>query len=189
VPVVRLPIETERLLIRPLRLADTEPLHELFSDWEAMRHLVPAALETVAESRAWVRAKVELFARSDGMSMWALVERETGEVVGDVGLQWEELDGERVADLGCRLRRRSWGRGYATEACRAVLDAVGRDAPGLRVVAMTAVANGRARRALARLGGRPVSELERYGERMAVYELRAGGRLPKPPVRAARRDG
>lgn len=175
-PLVRLPIETDRLLIRPLRLDDAASLHELFSDREAMRYLVPEPLAAEDESREWVEAKIDLYARDDGMSLWALVEREAGEVVGDVGLQWEELDGERVADLGCRLRRRAWGRGYATEACDAVLAAVARDAPTLRVTAMTAVGNEAARRALERLGGRRIAQLERYGHTMAVYQLRAGGR-------------
>jgi RimJ/RimL family protein N-acetyltransferase len=172
-------------VIRPLRLDDAASLHELFSDGEAMRYLVPEPLATVGESGEWVQAKIDRYARDDGMSLWALVERETGEVVGDVGLQWEELDGERVADLGCRLRRRAWGRGYATEACGAVLAAVAHDAPMLRVTAMTAVANEGARRALRRLGGRRIAQLERYAQTMAVYQLRAGGRQsPRPPVRA-----
>jgi RimJ/RimL family protein N-acetyltransferase len=98
-PLVRLPIETERLSIRPLRLDDAIELHELYSDAQAMRYLASRVPTTVAESEEWVRSKIDLFARDDGLSLWAVVERATGAVVGDAGLQWETYDG-RVLDLG-----------------------------------------------------------------------------------------
>ena len=84
---VRLPLETERLTIRPLRLDDADALHELYSDARAMEHLTSAVPATVEGSREWVQAKIELFERDDGMSLWAIVERATRAVVGDVGLQ------------------------------------------------------------------------------------------------------
>ncbi len=54
--------------------------------------------------RTWVQSKVDLFERDGGMSLWALVERESGRVIGDAGLQWETIAGERELDLGCRDR-------------------------------------------------------------------------------------
>jgi RimJ/RimL family protein N-acetyltransferase len=118
--LVRLPIETERLSIRPLRLDDAVELHGLYSDARAMRYLTSRVPTTVAESQEWVQAKIDLFARDEGLSLWAVVERATGAVVGDAGLQWETYDG-KVLDLGCRLARRHWGRGYAAEASAAIL--------------------------------------------------------------------
>jgi RimJ/RimL family protein N-acetyltransferase len=99
--LVRLPIETERLSIRPLRLDDAVELHGLYSDARAMRYLTSRVPTTVAESQEWVQAKIDLFARDEGLSLWAVVERATGAVVGDAGLQWETYDG-KVLDLGCR---------------------------------------------------------------------------------------
>ena len=165
---VQLPIETERLTIRPLRIEDADELHELYSDVEAMRFLTSSPPATVAESRAWVQSKIELFERDDGLSLWAAVARDTGAVVGDVGLQWETYDG-RVVDLGCRLIRRHWGRGYASEASRAVLSAGFRELGVDRICAATHVDNARARRVLEALGGRRERELHVYGMDMALY--------------------
>jgi RimJ/RimL family protein N-acetyltransferase len=77
-------------------------LHELYSDVEAMRFLEANVPTTIAESEEWVQAKIDLFERDDGLSLWAVVDRDTSAVVGDAGLQWESYDGQ-VLDLGCRL--------------------------------------------------------------------------------------
>jgi RimJ/RimL family protein N-acetyltransferase len=150
--VIAFPLETERLVVRPLVLDDAEALHELFSDREAMQFLTANLPSNVDESRRWVQQKIDLHEREDGMSLWAVVERESGHVVGDVGLQWEDVAGVREVDLGCRIIARYGGRGYGTQASRAALRA-GFDQLGLRrITAMTAVANAAARRVLEKLG-------------------------------------
>jgi ribosomal-protein-alanine N-acetyltransferase len=167
VPSIRLPIETERLLIRPLRLDDSRDLHELYSDAEAMQFLSAAANipQTLAESQAWVQSKVDLFERDEGMSLWALVERESERVIGDAGLQWETIAGARELDLGCRIVRRLHGRGYATEASAAILRAA-HDAGFNRVTAQTAPDNGAALAVLRRVGFRIEGETEWEGRPM-----------------------
>lgn len=169
-PRVRLPIETERLVIRPLRLVDAAELHELYSDAEAMRFLEANVPTTISESQEWVQSKIDRFERDDGLSLWAVVERETGSVVGDAGLQWETYDG-KVLDLGCRLIRRYWGRGYATEASRAVLAAGFRDLGAERICAATHVDNDRAHRVLESLGGERLPVVHVYGMDMTLYRF------------------
>lgn len=163
---IRLPIETERLLIRPLRLDDADDLHELYADAEAMRFLATNVPRTLDESRAWVQSKIDLFDRDGGMSLWALVERESGRVIGDGGLQWEKIEGARELDLGCRIVRRLHRRGYATEASAAILRAA--FAAGFsRVTAQTALENEAALHVLRRVGLRIEGETEWEGRRMA----------------------
>jgi ribosomal-protein-alanine N-acetyltransferase len=165
---VQLPIETVRLLIRPLRLEDADDLHELYSDAEAMRFLTPEVPTTIAESRAWVQSKIDLFERDDGFSLWAVVERASDRVVGDAGLQWEEIEGRRELDLGCRIVPRHQRHGYATEASAAILRAAFADGVR-RVTAQTDVANAPARRVLERLGFRAEGETTWEGRAMAFY--------------------
>jgi RimJ/RimL family protein N-acetyltransferase len=167
---VELPIETERLSIRPLRIEDADALHELLSDRDAMRFLTSESPATIDESRDWVQAKIDRFDREDGMSLWAVVERCTGAVVGDAGLQWDDYDG-RVVDLGCRLIRRYWGLGYATEASRAVLAAGFRDLGVDRICAATHVGNARAHRVLESLGGARERQIRAYGMDMTLYSF------------------
>ncbi len=54
--------------------------------------------------------------------VWAVVSKQTGRVIGSVGLHADErrnVEGARM--LGYALGEEAWGHGYATEACRAVL--------------------------------------------------------------------
>ena len=92
---IELPIESERLVIRPLELADAADL---------------------GEPEEWIREKIDRFERDGGMSLWAAVERESGRAVGLAGLQWEEIDGRRELDLGCVVATDAQQRGYGTEA-------------------------------------------------------------------------
>jgi len=134
--VICFPIETERLVIRPLRLEDAGDLRQ---------------------NEEWIQEKVDRFERDEGMSLWAAVERETGRAVALAGLQWEQIDGRRELDLGCVVAPDVRLRGYATEASRGVLRAAaaaGRD----RVTAMTLLDNAAAMHVLAKLG------FERHGE-------------------------
>jgi RimJ/RimL family protein N-acetyltransferase len=99
---IELPIETERLVIRPLELEDAEDL---------------------GHDEEWIREKINRFERDGGMSLWAAVERETGRAVALAGLQWEQIEGRRELDLGCVVAADAQGRGYATEASEAVVGA------------------------------------------------------------------
>ena len=128
--VVPLPIETERLVIRPLRLEDADEM---------------------GQSREWIAEKIGRFERDGGMSLWAVTEKATRRAAGLAGLQWEQIDGRRELDLGCVIAKDRRRLGYATEASRAVLDAA--FAAGYpRVTAMARVDNTGARKVLALLG-------------------------------------
>jgi RimJ/RimL family protein N-acetyltransferase len=112
---IELPIETERLVIRPLRLKDAADL---------------------GEPEEWIQEKIDRFERDGGMSLWATVERETGRAVALAGLQWEQVDGRRELDLGCVVAADARMRGYATEASEAIVRA-GFAAGFERITAMT----------------------------------------------------
>jgi [ribosomal protein S5]-alanine N-acetyltransferase len=180
---VRFPLVTARLLIRPLVLEDSRALHELYSDRDAMRFLTAEVPETLEDSQAWVQGKIELQER-DGMSLWAVVEQDGENVVGDAGLQWDEIDGERVVDLGCRIVRRYWNRCYGTEAAAACIRA-GFEQLGLtRITAMTDVGNEAARRSLAKLGMTYERDIDAHGRTMALYSAKDDAR-PAVAARAA----
>ena len=96
-------IETERLVIRPPTDDERAAILALWFDPASERVPPDVASEQV---RAWVDAVA-----------WGVWERETGELVGDCGLFFDEGHGEW--ELAYGFRRDRWGRGYATEAARA----------------------------------------------------------------------
>lgn len=138
-PRIRLPIQTERLVLRPMMQDDAPAMHEVYGDTDVMRFLTPDVPRTLEETRRWVQAKIDLFERDDGMSLWSVVERTSGNVIGDCGLQWEEPRAGEPAELalGGRGGRASWGNGYGTEAAVACLIAAFRDLEVDRIVGMT----------------------------------------------------
>ncbi len=152
--VIALPIATERLVIRPLRLDDAADL---------------------GQPEDWIREKVDRFERDGGMSLWAAVERESGRAVALAGLQWEQIDGCRELDLGCVVAPGARLRGYATEASRGVLDAA--FAAGYeRVTAMTGFDNEPALRILHKLGFTPRGETTFEGRLYAFFVRPAAAR-------------
>jgi len=84
-----------------------------------------------------------------GFSKWAVVERASGTVIGECGLQY--LDGGPDIELGYKLARAHWGHGFAAEAAQACLGWALAERPE-RVVAIADPANARSARVLDKIG-------------------------------------
>jgi RimJ/RimL family protein N-acetyltransferase len=147
---IELPIETERLVIRPLEFEDAEDL---------------------GEPEEWIREKVDRFERDRGMSLWAAVERQTGRAVALAGLQWEQIDGRRELDLGCIVASHAQRLGYATEASEAIVRAAF-TAGFERLTAMTGPDNAAALHVLEKLEFVPTGETDFEGRRYAFFVRR-----------------
>jgi len=115
------PLETARLLLRPFEPGDLAALHEIHGDADNARWLYsnPRSLEETRELLALKTAGAALRAEGDWLSA-AVLTRATDELVGDVSLRWASA-AHRQGELGFILHPRHQGRGYATEAARAML--------------------------------------------------------------------
>lgn len=167
-----------------MRDADATDLHELYSDKDAMKYLTTRTPSTVADSLDWVHAKMEL-QEADGLSMWSVVEKATGHVIGDCGLQYED-DTHNEVGLGFRLRRASWHQGFAFEASAACLRA-GFEQLGInRILSMTHADNLAAQRLMRRLAMEFIEERTWNGMPMVLYATtEASHHLLPPAVGAA----
>jgi RimJ/RimL family protein N-acetyltransferase len=98
--------------------------------------------------------KIESHFEANGYGLWALELRATGEFVGFTGLAKPAFEAHftPAVEIGWRLARLAWGKGYATEAARAAL-AFGFEEVGLaEIVSFTTVANARSRAVMERIG-------------------------------------
>jgi [ribosomal protein S5]-alanine N-acetyltransferase len=169
-----LPIHTPRLLIRSFTLDDAEAMFKVLGDPETMHYFSVWLAKSVANAQGFIRW-VTGMERDHGYSFWAVVEKETGEVIGDCGLAPLEGEGPEV-ELGCDLRRDRWNRGYATEAGAACLE-YGFDVLKLdRIIAVTHPDNTAARRVVEKLGMVIEGRGEHYGGESVIY----GKRRPSP---------
>lgn len=149
--VGELGLRTERLVLRRWRDEDRDPFAALNADPVVMEHY-PATLSR-AESDAFVD-RVEAHLDEAGWGLWAVEVAESGDFAGYVGL-WPasfEAHFTPAVEVGWRLARAHWGRGYATEAARAAV-ADGFARVGLEeIVSFTAVVNERSQAVMRRLG-------------------------------------
>ena len=138
-----------------MELDDAEALLAVYGDVETMQHLNSELPSTVEEAREWVQTKINLFAQDDQLSLWTVIHTESGQIVGDVGLQHEDYGSGAVVGLGGRGNRGFWRQGLGFEAASATI-AAGFEQLGLSVIgAETRPENRPAQALLAKLGMRP----------------------------------
>jgi len=140
-------LRTERLLLRRWRPGDLEPFAALNADPEVMEHF-PGVMSR-EESDTFVD-RIEAEWRDRGYGRWAVEVSGEADLIGFVGLAVPPFMPKD--EIGWRLARKSWGRGFATEAARAVLADAFRRLGLTEVVSFTVPANVRSTRVMERLG-------------------------------------
>ena len=142
-------------------------MHEVYASPETMRYVGDGPSENVDGSLAHLERLIA-HQEEHGFSMWAVVERESGTVIGDCGLILFAHRGPEV-ELGFRLRVPFWGRGYATEAATAWI-AYGFEELGLdRILAVTRDENAAAQRVLEKIGMRYEGRTDYDGRDVRLY--------------------
>jgi ribosomal-protein-alanine N-acetyltransferase len=111
-------LETDRLRLRRMQSGDVLPLTDLWTDSVVTRHLGGP------RERTWLMGELENAARhplAEQFDLWPLIEKETGLLVGHSGLLEKAVDEVREVEVNYILAASAWGRGYATEIARALL--------------------------------------------------------------------
>ena len=112
-------LETERLILRQMTQEDYPALCRMLQDPLCMYAYEHAFSDE--EAQAWLDRQLTRY-REDGFGLWAMVRKDTGEMIGQCGLTWQDAGGERVLEVGYLLQRAHWHHGYATEAAVACRD-------------------------------------------------------------------
>jgi RimJ/RimL family protein N-acetyltransferase len=147
-------LETERLLLRRFTVADVDNLVELDSDPEVMRYVTGGRATTRDEIRDEVLpAFLGYYDRYPGYGFWAVVEKATGVFLGWFHLRPAPESGRPgEPELGYRLRRSAWGKGFATEGSRALIGKAFAELGAQRVFAETMVVHTASRRVMEKAG-------------------------------------
>ena len=115
-------LETERLVLRRFTDADVELLVELDGDPEVMRYITGGRATSLEELRDEVLpAFLGYYHRFPSYGFWAAVDKASGQFLGWFHLRPPEGASPDEPELGYRLRRSAWGKGYATEGSRALV--------------------------------------------------------------------
>lgn len=158
-------LETDRLLLRTFVDDDWRGLHEHFSDPECTRYTFRRALTEAATWRAMASMAGHWLLR--GYGPYAAVEKSSGAVVGTIGpwypIEWPE------PEIKWSLSRRFWGKGYASEAARAVQAMAREHLPELALISLIDSRNEPSIRLALAVGATLEREMEFAGAPFHVY--------------------
>ncbi len=151
-------IETARLFLRPQTEDDLEPLCTILSDKETMRYYPrPYGRDEV---QSWIRRSMRSY-EENNYGLWAVILKESNRYIGQCGISLQDIDGERVPEIGYHLNKAYWNNGLATEAAAACLR-YGFDVLHLECLYIhTSVRNVSSRRVAEKLGMRKIKEYDK----------------------------
>lgn len=170
-------IQTSRLFLRPFIQSDLDNLFALNNDEETMKYISPPLNKAqVAGVIDWFISEWERL----GYGWFAVFEKETGDFIGQCGLQC--LEGKQDAadvELAFVIAKNHWRQGYATEAAQAVLTFGINNAGLRRIVAVTMEQNMQSQRVLDKLHFQFEENRKLYDRTVKCYALQpASGSMP-----------
>ncbi|UBU17541.1 GNAT family N-acetyltransferase [Nonomuraea gerenzanensis] len=139
-------LETERLTLRRFNESDADDLYRLHNDPEVMRYLNggrPTPRQVIVDRT------VPRFVNG---GFYAAVERGSGGFLGWFHLRPAEDGPEEELELGYRLHKAAWGRGFATEGSLGLIDKAFEELGARRVFAQTMAVNVGSRRVMEKCG-------------------------------------
>lgn len=112
-------VETERLQLREMGAHDLPALRAIMQDEETMVAYQGAFTEAMVIG--WLDRMIARY-RDEGIGLWAVQLRGTGQMIGQCGLTRQRILDEDVVEVGYLFNRSFWHHGYATEAAAACRD-------------------------------------------------------------------
>ena len=112
-------METRRLILREMTEVDFPRLFEIFSDPQTMQHY-PEPFDE-ARVKRWIAVNQDRY-RTFGFGLWAVVLKETGEVIGDCGITMQNIQGVIRPEIGYHIHKAYQRNGYGLEAAMASRD-------------------------------------------------------------------
>lgn len=112
---------TQRLVLRHLHTGDGDAMHRIFGDREVMRF--GDGTKTPEQVQLWINRWIDDLYHRWGFGMWVLVRQSDERTIGYCGLsRLPDRVGPNETEIGFRLARPFWGKGFASEAVAAARD-------------------------------------------------------------------
>ena len=109
-------LETERLYLREMKQSDFNSLCKIMQDKETMYAYEGAFSDT--EVQEWLDRQIFRYQKW-GFGLWAVIRKETDEMIGQCGLTMQPWKDEEVLEIGYLFEKSHWHNGYAIEAAEA----------------------------------------------------------------------
>ncbi len=161
-------LTTERLILRAPHRDDFEDIYQLGTDPEVMRYISFGKVQTQREARKDLATRIRMSTGNTGY--WIIQHGETGAFIGWLALK--KLSKTKDYEIGFRLMRSAWGKGYATEGSRKLLDYAFWDLGLTKVLAVAMPENKASRRVLEKLGLNFQGTGEYYETHCVLYSIK-----------------
>ena len=170
-------LQTTRVLLREFTPQDADALALILSDPETMCYY-PAPYDRAGVEQ-WIERNRQRY-RHDGVGLWAMeltktqeseVQNDVQKIIGDCGIILQEVEGERLYEIGYHLRRDFWGQGLATEAAIACRDWAFTHLKGDRLISLIRPENLPSRGVAERTGMTMWKEVNWRGLPHCVYSI------------------
>lgn len=159
--------QTKRLIIRHFELTDTEYVLKQLNDEAFIRYIADKRVRTVTDAQNYLENGPIASYKRYGFGLNAITLKESGTVVGMCGLvKRDELD---IPDLGYAFLPEYWGRGYAFEASKAVLEDAISTHHMKAILGVTLPDNVASNKLLVKLGFVSNQVIELYGSENNLY--------------------
>jgi len=164
---------TDRLQLREWKIDDADAALLIYGDPEVMHFLGDGKpVADLAAQRQWLADRIEHYRNPEfkGLGPWAIVQRDTKEVVGTMLLKPLPPTSDQI-EIGWHLARRVWGCGFASEAARVVLQYGFIDLSLERIFAVIKPGNLRSSAVARRIGMQWIERTNRYygGEELDLF--------------------
>jgi len=145
-------LNTKRLKLRQWKDEDYLPFSIMSEDKEVMKYFYSYTLTSLESNE--IADKCRFLISIQGWGFWAVEEKETGNFIGFVGLNQPgyDLPFGSCIEIGWRLDKKYWGKGYAFEAAKKVLDFAFRELNLKEIYAFTSILNKKSYTLMERIG-------------------------------------
>lgn len=144
-------LQTDRLILRQWQEDDLLPFYELNSDPEVMAFFPSTLSRNESDQLA---SEIQARLNKNGWGFWAVEEKNSKDFIGFVGLNKPsvELPFSPCIEIGWRLAKKFWGKGYASEAGKKSLEFAFDDLSTDEIVSFTAAINKQSEMVMQRIG-------------------------------------
>jgi ribosomal-protein-alanine N-acetyltransferase len=164
-------LETTRLILREIQKEDFDDLFRMNSDPQVMKYVGDGSTRDHDQMLRELDMLMSHYVRKPGLGIWATILKENNTFVGASGLVY--YDNTPEIEIGYRMLKEHWNKGYATEAAFGLLNYGFTSLRLKKIVSSAHVDNTPSRKVMEKIGMKYIDNRFHYGCLQAYYEIEA----------------
>lgn len=150
-------LKTERLCVREISVDDIDSLYDIYEDAFSVKY-IEGLYQNKNDEIEYTKSYIKNMYGFYGYGMWVVTEKISGRLIGRAGLENREIDGKTYLELGYLIEKSYRRKGYATEACMAILDYAKTELGATEVLALIRRENNASLKTAVRLGFKDIGK-------------------------------